>query len=120
MQRNPYRIGEGEKLFAELLAERGIATESQKPVGKYNLDLACFPVAVEIHSTPAHPLTLERNRKRMMYLRKRGWRVLFIWLNTRLGDVILPRDADEAVRFIKCARTLPPMYRKHWVIRCRS
>ena len=119
-ERGKYRVGYGESEFAKLLAERGVHTVPQMAVGKYNIDLACFPVAVEIHRSTCHPFTLLRNRKRIMYLNKRGWNVVFIWLNPRTADVVTTQDADETVAAREFSRTTPSPNRKNWVIRCNS
>ncbi len=118
IERSLSKIGISELMFAKLLAERGILSEAQKAVGKYNIDLACFPIAVEVHRNGSHPLRLERNRKRLMYLRKRGWCVLFVWFNPWKNSEILPIHADEAVTLIKLARRNPPEWGKYRMIRC--
>jgi very-short-patch-repair endonuclease len=98
-------VGAGEDLFAGWLAERGVRVIPQLAVGRYNIDLAAWPVAVEIHLKPGNPLRHGPTMERIKYLASEGWRVLYVWskrgklTEAAAADVVrwlwLPGDAGD-------------------------
>jgi len=114
-ERTQSKVGNGERLFAKWLAARGIDSSPQKAVGRYNLDLAIPPIAVEIHITPDHPLNHPRSRKRIKYLTDRGWHVLYVWISHRY--VLAEAAADDAIAFLQLAKRDKSPVGKYRVIR---
>ncbi len=111
-ERTQKKVGNGERLFAQWLAGRGHVAILQKAVGRYNLDLAIPPVAVEIHVHPNDPLNRPRTRKRIEYLTDRGWHVLYVWIGKT--HFLTEAAADDAIAFLQRAKgdkAVPGMYR---------
>lgn len=118
-QRIDYRVSPLEGELAELLRMRGVETVPQLAVGRYNLDLAAWPVAVEVHHTAAHPMVAYGGRgiERTMYLADRGWRTLYIWINPRTKVKFTDRCADEVVSLLNLAESDPSVFGEYRVIR---
>jgi len=114
-ERTQEKIGDGERLFANWLAARGSTTSLQKAVGRYNIDVALPPVAVEIHVTSQNPLKRVQTRERIKYLADRGWHVLYVWVSKR--HFLSEAAADDAVAFRKRAQCDPSPIGQYRVIR---
>jgi len=114
-QRTLSKVGNGERLFVGWLQERGLAPVLQLAVGRYNLDIAIHPVAVEIHMTPQNPLALLRTRQRIKRLTELGWHVLYVWVSKR--HFLSKAAADDAVAFRERAKRDPSPIGKYRVIR---
>lgn len=108
--------GWGEDVMFEWLSQRGERPERQWPVGPYNLDLALWPIAVEIETCSANPLDYARTRKRVKHMIDAGWWLCYVLISRRTW-VLLPVVADEIVALAKRARSLPAVPREHRVIR---
>jgi hypothetical protein len=87
-----------------MLAKYGIDTVPQLNVMNYNIDLAAFPVAIEIDTQGISPLKSSKIQKRVRALREHGWISYYIWL--RASCKFLPSESciQECARFIKTAR----------------
>lgn len=105
-----------EVLVADLLAERGVLTDPQRAVYRYNIDLACWPVAVEVHRATGHPLMRRQSRQRAMHLIDRGWRPLYVWIDYRI-DIVNVACADHVVALIQLAQRDPAAFGEYRVIR---
>lgn len=118
-QRLEHRTSPLEPQFGEMLSVRGIKTIPQLAVGRYNLDLAAWPVTIEIHHTPCHPMTANGGRlvERTMYLADRGWRTLFVWVNPRATVKFTDLCADEVVSLLNLAETDPSAFGEYRVVR---
>lgn len=71
-------IGEGERVLAKALAERGIQFQPQAPVDIYNVDLLVDRVAVEPSCSSPTRMKSERQRRRVEDLNKLGFSVLHV------------------------------------------
>lgn len=110
------RIGFGEELLLQWLAERGEVAEHQLPVGTCNVDIAIGRLAVEIDRGGFNPFTYARSRQRLEYLRDRGWWTLSVAVSPRT-NVFLPAVADQVVALLKLTRRDPAPTREHRVVR---
>ncbi|MFI6634278.1 helix-turn-helix domain-containing protein [Nonomuraea fuscirosea] len=117
---NPYFTGLGEAEIAELLRAHGFAVEPQRAEGPYNIDVATWPVAVEVHRHTTHPMRQTRIRERAVYLADQGWRVLYVWCNRSAAGKWCFSDpaADEVIAHIQRAQTDPSSVREYRVVRC--
>ena len=71
-------VGKHERRLISMLEERGLNPTPQFPVWRYNIDIAIFPIAVEVHTGTGHPLNITKLRKRMKYLCDRGWWIIYV------------------------------------------
>lgn len=106
-------------LFADMLARRGITTETEFAAGRYNIDIAAAPVAVEIHVGPGNPLgsgtSSRRNRNRTRYLCQSGWIVVYVWVNRR--GFLNEGSADYVTALLELAKSDPSVVGQYRVIR---
>jgi hypothetical protein len=105
-----------EVIVADLLAERGVPTNPQQAVDRYNIDLACWPVAVEVHRSGNYPLHRPALQQRCMHLLDRGWRTLYVWIDPR-HDVLTAACADHTVTLVQLAQCDPTAFGEYRVIR---
>jgi hypothetical protein len=122
--RNPYgKIRDGEIPLACLLSERGYYADMQRAEGPYNIDLAFWPVAVEVHRPTAHPFADPKMLRRTEHLVDAGRRVLYVW-QVRAGRTyrrypeLTPEIADEVVAHLERAQRDPSSVGPYRVIRC--
>lgn len=102
----------GEALMLRMLAD--LEPVPQKAVGRYNVDLAVAPVAVEVlggewHGYKRHHLT------RSKAILNAGWVMLFVW-NTQTYP-LAGGAADYAVALVEQARRDPSLVGQYRVIR---
>jgi len=109
-------ISPWERELNTLLQARGIAADAQQPVGRYNIDLAVRPVAVEVHRARWYPTHHLRDRQRIVYLLDRGWRSLYVWIDPRT-NLLVPTCADQVRELIKLAQGNPAAFGEYRVIR---
>lgn len=103
--------------LARMLLDKGIPTVPQKAIGRYNCDLAAYPVAVEIFGGHWHwhGNHIRIAEKRFRYIMDRGWSILAIHLGkTRFP--LTPAVADYVAAYIKATRTNPPLVCEYRVI----
>lgn len=100
------------------LRDRGIPTAMEFAVGRYNVDIASFPVAVEVHAYSFNPLgsTRWRERQRTRYLCDRGWLVIYVWISAR-AFVLNEASADYVVSLVEEAKRDPSLVGEYRVIR---
>lgn len=96
-QRNGTQIGEGERLLAGWLAERGWPVEAQRSVRRYNLDLSTPTVAIEVHSLKRSPM-VRPHAQRIKDLTDWGWHVIYVWVTET--HPLQPGAADDIVAFL--------------------
>lgn len=101
-----------------MLEARGLATTLEQASGRYNIDIAVSPVAVEVHRYSFNPLGATRlhERKRTNYLCNRGWLVCYVWIRPR--QYLLTDDAaDYVVSLAEEAKRDPSLIGEYRVIR---
>lgn len=109
------RVGAGEQELIEFLRVLGVYADHQRPVSRYNLDLAVGNVAVEVHRTPQHPHSMARHRKRIEDLFSRGYVSLYVWL--RPWELPTEETAKHVVTWLDLARRDPSTFGQYRVIR---
>ena len=107
----------GERDLAAMLLDRGINTIPQKAIGRYNCDLAAYPVAVEVFGGHWHwhGDHLARTEERVNYMLNQGWTVLMV-ANTETYP-ITNEVADYISSYIERFRSDPTIaceYRVIW------
>ena len=115
VEMNQSNMSASEKFLFDLLLERGIETIPQKAVGKYNIDLAIFPLGIEIFGGFWHaskPNHIERTR----YLLDNGWNMLFIWTHATRSP-LCQAVAEYVVTYLDELRSNPSPIRQYRVIR---
>lgn len=108
----------GEDVLDAKLRTRGLDPVPQLPTGRYNIDRAVLPVAMEVHARAQSPLdrTVREGyeRRRIRNLTDWGWHVHYIW--TPAG-VISDAAADDAVAFYQRVKGTPADPGEYRVIR---
>lgn len=115
IERSKANVSPSEKFLFDLLLDRGVVTIPQKAVGKYNIDLAVFPVAIEIFGGGWHaskPKHIERTR----YLLNNGWNVVFVWANI-IRNPLSAGVADYIVTFLDELSSNPSSISQYRVLR---
>lgn len=111
-ERTRYSQSDGEKLLVGWLAD--LDPVSQKAVGRYNVDVAVAPVAVEVLGGEWHGYK-RHHATRTKYIADAGWALLFVW-NT--ANYPLTRSAAHYVReFVEEASVNPTLIGEYRVIR---
>lgn len=114
------QIGYGEVETIAALSAQKMPTDPQRPCGKYNIDVAVGPVAVELMtSANSYTMSKRRFRKRLKYLTDQGYCVVVVVFRFNRLDALIG-NLDDVVAFVKRAYRSPSVRRKHWMIRCRS
>lgn len=105
-----------ERMMVDWLADRGIESIAQKAVGKYNIDIAAEPVAVELFGGGWHSHGFHRSRlpERTRYIADQGWNLLIIWTHKvhPLGIEV----TDEMVSYVERSRLDPSFRRQYRVV----
>lgn len=104
----------GEQLMADWLTDRGWTLTPQRAIGRYNVDLAEQPVAVEILGGGWHALKAT-HATRTPYILDRGWAMLFVW-NYEGRSALTERAADYATAFRDQVRRDPALIGEYRVI----
>lgn len=100
-------IGRYEQDLVALLRVRGLEPIAQHAEGRYNIDIAIHPIAVEVHTQSAMPLTVPAIRPRIVELLKRGWIVIYVWIDRRSKHPLSPRAADDILALYQRAQIDP-------------
>lgn len=110
------KVGSGENILAGWLRSRGLDPIQQYAVGRYNIDLAIHPIAVEIKlDSSSRRVLTTKELERTKYLLNAGWSVIYIlvtkthFLNVGAADYIM-------LRFQEAQRD-PSAIGQYWVIR---
>lgn len=115
IERMKSSVSASEKVLFDFLLDRGVETIPQKAVGIYNLDLAVFPVGIEIFGGFWHaskPKHIERTR----YILDQGWNMIFIWSHYTRSP-IQPAAADYVVSWLDELRCHPSHVSQYRVVR---
>lgn len=98
-QKSIFEIGMGEPEMFSWLVARGLNPIKQLAVDVYNIDIAIGSVAIEIHNCPTNPHTCPKYMRRIEFLLKSGWSVLYIKISKRFP--ITSICADYAISFFQ-------------------
>lgn len=120
-------IGKGENTFAKWMIEKGYNVTQQKAIGRYNIDIYCDNLAIEIHSNATHPHTHKKTIRRIKYLLNNGHNVLYIKAsqgetNKKTGEkcrsfILKEICADYAISFLEESKTFQDEYTEYRAIR---
>jgi hypothetical protein len=116
-QKIGFGIGRWEQAVAGELTRRGIEVTPQLAVHGYNIDVAAWPLAVEVHSGGGYP-DPARYRERVVYLADQGWHSVYVTYVH--GRFHVPVVCDQVVSLLKRAERRPPVRGEYWVIRGSS
>lgn len=105
---------EGETQLAQWLSEQGLQPVPQKAIGKYNVDIAVAPVAVEVLGGGWH-LEKRHHATRTPQILDAGWHLTFVW-NHEGGSALTEGAADYVVAFLDEVRRNPPPVGQYRVI----
>lgn len=114
-QRNKTAVSLYEQLLAAELSNRGFCAEAQLAVGKYNCDLAAFPVAVEVwgghwHFSGRH---FARLPERLREFARRGWTTIIVVVEKECSFASL---AEHVIAYAKRARRSPALRGQYRVV----
>lgn len=101
-------------LMESMLAERGLSPIAQKAIGKYNVDVAVAPVAVEVLGGGWH-MANRHHATRTPAILDAGWHMLFVWDHEGYS-ALGPGAADYVVAFLDEIRRNPPTVSQYRVI----
>lgn len=112
-----HHIGRGEIQFMEWLNERGFSFVHQCQIGKYNVDIGSFPIAVELYIGPHNPSKSMgiRVSQRSKDIRNRGWHIINIWITKK--HFLTKDSSDQAIVLINELSANPAPIGQEWVIR---
>ena len=109
-------ISADEVLIKNWLLDEGLQPIPQFAIDRFNIDLALLPIAVEILSDKASPMSRRPDRRKVEYLTNRGTWVLYIWITKRF-----PADrqavVSNVIAFREMAQADPSPVGKYRVIR---
>lgn len=105
-----------EARMAEMLLARGIKLTQQKAIGPYNVDIAAFPVAVEMEGGGWHRYGRHKTRfpERTKYILNSGWSMLIFPVTKQFP--LTEAVADYAVSYIHGMRRLKSRIREYRVV----
>jgi len=119
-QRQLLKVSPSAVQLRDWLVERGQAPVMEQACGRYNLDIAIGPVAVEVHRYALHPLgdttSAIRLRQRARYICDRGWLLAYVWISAR-SFLLLHEAADYLVSLVEQAKCDPSLVGQYRVIR---
>lgn len=115
--RSQCHIGRGETEVADAIRLRGRRVEQQWPVGPYNIDVAVWPVAVEVYTGPYYTADAKRiPRDRFYYLADHGWATMFVFA-PRAELIDTEAVTDYLIAWLDGADGPPPVSGEYRVIR---
>lgn len=113
-ERKGVHQSDGERMLAEMLAQRGVETTAHRAIGAYNIDLAALPVAVEILGGGWHSIKAV-HAERTPYILDEGWHLVMVWDYEGLSTLGMGA-ADYIVAFVEQMRRNPPATCQYRVI----
>jgi hypothetical protein len=109
------KIGNGETMLSEWLADFGLDPVLQRAIDRYNIDIAVAPVAVELLVSKANPFSRSNDTRKIKHLCDRNWAVVYVWVTK---SHFLSRDAAKYIRSIfDLVKADPSQRGQYWVIR---
>lgn len=109
------RVGMFERDFINAISAAGITVYPQEPFTRYNLDIGCGDIAVEIHTQIASPLTT-KHIKKLMDCVNAGKSMIYVWISPR-NLIVDPACYAKVISTIKAFYINPPARSQYWVIR---
>lgn len=120
-ERNKSHVSPYENRLTQLLRSQGIArAESQKAAGRYNIDVAIWPFAIEVFGGGWHAYGQHRTRSRARFefLCAQGWAPIIVWCISHVVGHEDPAPTPELAREIaKLYRGPTPRPGSAWVYR---
>lgn len=111
-------VGHGEMEVFHALVDKKLPAETQRPVGKYNIDIAIGDdIAVEI-ATEGNTRWC-RSGERFKYLRDQWYTIICVAFHHARSDALIG-NLDDVIALIERTYRLPAINRKHWMVWCRS
>ncbi|SCF39382.1 Very-short-patch-repair endonuclease [Micromonospora carbonacea] len=104
----------GDQLMEDMLRQRGLAPVAQQAIGKYNVDVAVAPVAVEVLGGGWH-LEKRHHSTRTPQILNAGWHLVFVW-NREGRSALGEGAADYVVAFLDEVGRQPPTVGQYRVI----
>jgi very-short-patch-repair endonuclease len=104
----------GEEWLGQQLSVRGVQPVPQKAIGKYNVDLAVHPVAVEVLGGGWH-LAKRHHAARTPHILDQGWALLFVW-NHEGRSALREGATNYVVTFLDEVRRDPSLIGEYRVI----
>lgn len=108
----------GELFLMAELCQRGVDPIPQKAIGKYNVDFAAAPVAVEVLGGGWH-YAKRHHAVRTPCILNQGWCLLFIW-NHEGQSALGPGAADYVISYLEEIRRDPALIGEYRVIAGRG
>jgi len=109
------KVGKNELFIVDLLKQQGLNAIPQKAVGRYNIDIAIEPVAMELWLSPGNPLLPANNSGKTKYLTNLNWSVIWLWVGR--GDILTERTIKDIALLINQIKGNKTLIGKYWVIR---
>lgn len=105
-----------ERRLAVWMGSRGLTTTLQKAIGKYNIDVAAYPVAVELFGGGWHAHGEHRARlpQRVRDIADEGWNLLIIW--THQNHLLGPEVTDDLIAYIERSSSDPAFRRQYRMV----
>jgi hypothetical protein len=116
-ERTLSKVGFLEPEFIEEFTNKGLVCIPQKACGPYNIDIATGFTAIEIHINTCNPHSHPYYRKRIMYLLKSGWNVVYIKVGAKTN---IHRAADKVCELINKFSCDQSFIRHYGVIGCNG
>jgi len=112
-------IGHGEKELFESISKI-LPAETQRPCGKYNIDIAVGrTIAVELSNSGVLLRQRTRLKRRLKDLRNAGYMTIYVTFYWNRKDTIVG-NLNDIIAFIQRAYRSPTLRRHDWMISCRS
>ena len=108
------KVGYLEMEFIKEFEKLGYRCKPQKAVDVYNIDIAIGNTAVEVHVKENNPHVKVTDRKRIKYLLKSGWNVIYIKITS---DVSVKVAANKVSAMINHIKTNKPSVGQYGMIR---
>lgn len=110
------RIGKFEQEFFNALTQAGIPVIRQEPFLRYNLDLGCGNIAVEIDTQGGIPLHKPHTLKRIVKCLHAGKNMLYVAIPPN-AETVSNLCYEQVISIVKACRANPPIQSQYWVVR---
>ena len=113
-ERRAKLVGPYERLLVQWLD--GLEIKPQKAAGRYNIDFAIGPIAVEVFGghRHSHGRHAQRHARRTKYLLDQGWFVIFIWATSARFTPVVAEYVRAQLDLTRRDPTLWGQYRVVW------
>lgn len=113
--RQAHQPGQSELLVESFMLAKGLHPVRQGVVGPYNIDMLLPSVAVEVHAGAGNPISIARERKRIVQLTEWGWDVFYIWIT--VAHPVVSSIADDLISWLELSNRHPTSRGRYRVIR---